>query len=633
VNITRRTAIGAAAALAMPGHAAKSLLLAPMLADRPAPLQAPSVAAAGKHRYQQAQLFQGAPSQFLADGGAQYAQDISGPNHLFVSTATGWRWTRPGGDWLDLDGVRHGPKPWASAPSIGGARTVDGKVVHDERMVSLDVTAAVNKCHAADRWMALLLTATGASRRFAGRTHPTRPAPVISVVYADGTAGALACLVASDAAASTANSPGATSTPVVGCPAFVEFERPAGPVRSASLQVLVVEHWSGANPALQVWVLDPPTAAAEPVLQGLAQAYPLDAGIASAPGVIGAHTYRDGEPAPILPGPINIHDDGPFSPHLWREGLRDTGRLPDRGLGQWINLPEGAAIVPSTHKAPGFTPLAPGLGALQLHMPGRNIKRGDIVGSSGDTAATAAIYLPDEHFGTLKRAFLRFYALIAPFTVTPESRVLVQHSPGSWQWTTLAGKCLIGPSHDTSWGGVSGSSGGPYGWQMRGSCYMNHSPGPDNRGLVLGHHLFDYSDRRVVPVGHDYGNELAWAERWGRNGLGVIYPGHWYCIETELDLNTILTAAPGWQPDGALRTWIDGKLAFERTGMVFRVGPVFKTAAATGRQRPVRELGIRNLWLNWFHGGKTLNTVTQTQWFAGLVWGTQYIGPMKLQAA
>lgn len=617
-------------------QALDALRAPPVVVEPPAPTPA------GKHRYQQAQLFQGAPSPFLTDeiSGAQYVQDKSGPNYLLVSTATGWQWDRPGGDYIDRNGTRYGPTAWASAPSIGASKQVHGKAVHDIKRVTFDCTAMVNRAHADKRWLAVLLTATGAFRKIAGRTHPQHEAPSISVVYDDGAPATLDCTCAANGQESTGESHGVSSLPEVSAPAFLEFTRPAGPVQSAELSLTVIEHWSGANPMLHLWLLDPPTAEHEPALWGLAQQYPLDAGIETHPSIIGAHNYRDGSPDPIEPGGLNIHADAVYSPHFWGDGPRDSAKLPDRGLGKWINLPEHARIVPSTHAEPGYAPLAPGMGALRLHMPARDLKRGDIVHSHGDTAATAAIYLPEDQIGRLRRLFVRHYFRVAPFNVGPEHRVFVRNSaavpaangrpavPESWAWTNLSGKNGIGHSHDTSEGGVSMTSGGPYGWQMRGGYTLTHSPGPDNGGLVMGHHLGDFYSPDRCPPGHLYGREHAWLERWGRNGLGVIYPGHWYCVETELDLNTILHAGQGWKPDGALRTWIDGKLAYERTGMVFRSGPV-NTRNAT--QRPMREIGIRNLWLCWFHGGKTLNTVGMTQWYAALAWGTEYIGPMKLE--
>ena len=104
--------------------------------------------------------------------------------------------------------------------------------------------------------------------------------------------------------------------------------------------------------------------------------------------------------------------------------------------------------------------------------------------------------------GRQRRLFIRYYLRIAPFTVGPQHRVLVQHSPGSWQFITLGGKDGITPAHDTGPGGVSGTSGGPYGWQLRHSWCMNHSAGPDNGGLVLGHHMFDYFQTDPVSYTH-----------------------------------------------------------------------------------------------------------------------------------
>jgi hypothetical protein len=261
-------------------------------------------------------------------------------------------------------------------------------------------------------------------------------------------------------------------------------------------------------------------------------------------------------------------------------------------------------------------------------MPSANLKRGDIVHSSGTTGATAALYLPEELMGRLGRIFVRYYMRIAPFSFTAGDRLLVQHSPGAWSFTHGTGKIGISPSHDTELGGVSMTSGAGDGWQMRGGWLMTHSPGPDHAGLVLRTHLDDFYDTSKIPAGHAYARtEAPWLWGWGRNGLGVLYPGHWYCIETELDLNSVSDGSPGWRADGVLRAWIDGRLAMDRTGMVFRTKPVNTRPA---KQRPIRELGVRNLWLNWFHGGRTQNTVDQTHYYAGLVWGTEYIGPMRM---
>jgi hypothetical protein len=45
---------------------------------------------------------------------------------------------------------------------------------------------------------------------------------------------------------------------------------------------------------------------------------------------------------------------------------------------------------------------------------------------------------------------------------------------------------------------------------------------------------------------------------------------------------------------------------------------------------PARELGIRDLWFNWFHGGLTKSSRDRVLFLTGLAWGTEYIGPMRL---
>jgi hypothetical protein len=46
--------------------------------------------------------------------------------------------------------------------------------------------------------------------------------------------------------------------------------------------------------------------------------------------------------------------------------------------------------------------------------------------------------------------------------------------------------------------------------------------------------------------------------------------------------------------------------------------------------RPCRELGVKGLWLNWFHGGQTPSTVDRVLFYTGLAWGKDYIGPMSM---
>jgi hypothetical protein len=585
----------------------------------------------GKYRPTQPYLFQAVSAKVIPkrlSDGVDFAHDIFGPTWQYVDFQAGWPWTRSGGDWIDANLVRHGATPWFSAPVTGSGSTLI-------RAYQVDVTRALSHCFAANRWCAFLLTSPNAARAMAGLFHPTQAAPYIEVTYRSGVRARLACRIL--ASNSTSGYGPSTTSPSVSLPAFTEFDRPSAEVIAATLNFVITEHWSGNNPTVNGFLLDPPVNA-DPVQSGVsAGSGLLDAGIHTQPGVIGAHRYVDGTTLAdfALFDSLNINAEHVFDPAIYGTGSTDLTKLPHRGLGKWINTSNDWSLVPSSYRGEAFEPLAPGLGAIRIQMPKQpGVTDGSTVGVSGTTAGNGMIYLPEAMFGRLGRIFVRYYfRLGGPYVSTKANRRHVYQSAGRSEWTTNAGKWGIGPDHSTSWGGVSGTSGGPYGWQMRNSWYDcdAETGGPSEGGWATGYHLYDFLQNN--PTGHNYGgpNGTAQQERWGqRGGLGgVLYAGKWYCVETELKLNTISNTAPGFLPDGELRTWIDGRLSYERTGMVFRNGPLPNLAPVVNQLRPCRELGVRGLWLNWFHGGKTVSTFDRVSFYSGLVYGTQYIGPMK----
>jgi hypothetical protein len=288
--------------------------------------------------------------------------------------------------------------------------------------------------------------------------------------------------------------------------------------------------------------------------------------------------------------------------------------------------------VDSSYTGDGFEPLAPGLGAMRVAMPAApGLGDGSAIGYSGSLGANAFLFLPEPDFGRLKRIFVRYYLRLAPYTPTSAKRYQFLQD-GIPVWADLAGKTGISPSHVTTWGGVSGSAGGGRGWQMRlgwQDC-DNGQGGPDEAGISLGLHTYDYQHNNPVPYGI---TDRSKDTEFGREGGlgGIIYHGRWYCVELEVDLNTVMAGAPGYLKDGAIRMWLDGRLAFERTGMVVRSLPLFDPSGADPLLtiKPCRELGHRDLWFNWYHGGKTPNTIDRTLFFTGLAWSRSYIGPMK----
>jgi hypothetical protein len=577
------------------------------LSAQPAPV-APQ---AGKYRNNQPLLFQAVSEKTLAprlQGGKALLHDVYGPTAAYVDPQAGWPWDRNGGDWVDRNGVRYGEEPWFSVTTDRQAKDQPPKTY------TVDVTATVQHCLQHDRWLALLL------RSVTARTISGAGVSLL-IEYEDGESVTQPhwCI----AAVSSSVVPN-TIADEFSLPLFVEFKRPTRPIKSAALAFQVTKHWSGSNTDIQGWLLDPPLNA-DPVQHG------------TGAGIQGRHDYADGTVLDdfLHPQAINHSDESHFDPAIFG-GNSDKTKLPHRGLGKFILSSEDRAnwsLVDSNYRGEGFEPLRRGLGAMRIHMADSGAVDGSTVGYMGGLAANGMIYLPEPAFGRQGRIFVRYYQRLGtPYDPRKAHRKQVRHATGGIPvWTTGAGKMGIGPDHSTAYGGVSGTSGGPFGWQMRGSwrdCDAEMG-GPAEGGVYAGHHLYDYIGNN--PAGHQYGNQHSMLERWGqRGGLGgVLYAGHWYCVETELKLNTISDTAPGFLPDGELRTWLDGRLVYQRTGMVFRSGPVSRPAYQQGRIRPARDLGIRGLWLNWFHGGKTWNTYPRTTFYSALAWGTEYIGPLR----
>jgi len=584
-------------------------------------------------RYRSAQpyLLQPVPRAHVAPrvaGGAPLRWDQFGPTHRYVDAHTGWAWRVPGGDWTDADGTAQGDKPWFSVQTVPlgpGPQPAD---------YTAEVTRLVNRVVERKHWLALMMLAPGAPRTISGLRHPLHQAPAIDVTYVDGEFERLRCRIV--AALAPSSQQPVTALPETALPAVLEFDRPRRAVRSAKLRFTVVTHWSGRSPLVEGYLLDPPVAP-PPVQQGLAaSAGRLDDRLAERPGIIGVHRYADGSVlSDFVAGErVNFHAVRLFDPAIYGLGPHDSSRLPHSGLGKWHNAGPPLVLVPSSYDGEGFQPLAPGLGALRLHMPAARITDGAVTGQDGTLGGHAMIFLPEPLYGRLDRLFVRYYVRLGlPGDAMPRHRLNVFRAPGQPDWIAMSGKFGIGPDHSTSLGGVSGSSGGGGGWQMRLSWYECDAGvgGPDERGLAPGFHLYDFQGAN--PPGHRYGTE--WGpqdERWGqRTGHGgMLYAGHWYCVETDLKLNSVSSRAPGYRADGELRAWVDGRLVWERTGMVFRTLPLAVGSGDPARLPPCRELGVRGLWLNWFHGGRTPNTVPRTVFYTGLAWGTEYIGPMAL---
>lgn len=599
----------------------------------------------GPYRYQQPRLFQPAPADYPSrlPGGLPYSEGRHyGPTAVFVDSMTGWTWDKKGGDWVDLTGARYGSKPWASMD------------ISKEGEHAVDVTALVN----APGWLAMMIKCPRSQRRVAGQLSATPPR--IKVTYEDNSTAVLSCWIsAAIDGSSTVPSP---RNPVVVMPAVLEFDKPSRKVKRAELFLTSIGLASSAGgpPMVEVFKLDPPINR-DAVTSGLSAAYPLDAGIDQHPAVFGAHRYEDGSSYEDFVSSlvVNIDDERNFDPALYGTGPQNKSLLPHKDLGKWISAGPDWKLVGSGYRDERFEPFAPGLGAMRIRMApavivdrvtgvSKLIHDGQTTGYDGTGAAGAKIYLPAERFGLQRRMFVRTGIRLARgegFVEGQAGRRQVYAQGAQTKWTDDAGKCMPMPIHNRTTGGFSGSAGGGAGWQARCSWAHNDSNmgGPDENGWTLGAHMFDFQGQN--PPGHNYANDTREKTQFGqRGGLGsTMYYDRWYDFEAEILLNSVdqpAVLADGtphfkngqrqyWKADGAWRIWIDGRLAFERTGLVFRSLPVVNPGFRAGYCRPCRELGAEGIMLNWFHGGVTQNVRPRTMFLSGLVWASERIGPMR----
>lgn len=588
-------------------------------------------------------LFQPVPiAKASTLGGSAYSYERWGPTDKYIDFLSGWTWDHVGGDYLDAALVRQGSSPWATA----NLNAVSGGTAVFE-YTGINVTQVVQYAQTADRWLAILLkmAAGGAPRVIAGPLTPGgHPPPRIDVTYSDATTGVLACrIVARTTGGSSV--PQTTDGPGMNLPAFLEFERPNKPVASASLRFTVIAHWSGGVTTCELYLIDPPMNT-EPVTgtTGLGpQAGLLDAGITSLPGVIGAHRYLDGAALAdfVASTPYVESSASSYDPAIYTGGAADFSKLPHADLGKFVGSNDAGlwSLVPSAYAADGFAPLAAGLGALRVEMPDAGVVTGQEQRNGGTVAASRKIMMPEAEFGRLSHIFVRYYVRFGtPYNPVPGDRKEVLRF-GNSSWTDMAGKWGITPEHTTTYGGVSGSAGGGKGWTLRhrwADCDAAMG-GPNEGGITSGWHLFDYQGNN--PVGHRYVSDPLQFEGWGRlGGLGgTIYAGRWYCIEQEVKLNSVdRPSGTGdgkfWTPDGELRVWVDGRKVFDRTGMVFRTLPLEGPAFDPGQLNSVRELGVKGLWFNWYHGGLNNSTRKRVMFVTGLAWAKSRIGPMKMGA-
>jgi hypothetical protein len=585
------------------------------------------VLAANKYRNAQPLLLQAVDvaSRPSAYGGAAWEPDGAeqlGPNAKYVSRAGGWPWGVFGGRYIDANLAQQGATPWATVAANG-----TGAVTY-----TLNLLPMVQHAMATNRWVAIKLRSSNGARSIAGRTAPVRN--TIVYTYADGTSTTHDATCIAIAEASTPVP--ITVFDVMPLPVFAEWPKPnpAKTLTGATASIRVVAFFSGAAD-LQAYLLDPPVNVQPNTGSGAGlamQAGAYDAGLGAVPGIQVSHRFEDGRPASdflhwqLADGKFK---EAAFNPVIWG-GANDPTKWPNTVAGRWL-VPSGAdgrtqnvSISSSAQlTAAGVTPPGPGLGALTVSIPDQQVPAGGAIDNNGTFGGECLLFVPESAFGRQTEVFWRYWLWIqSPIDSAPARRREYIRGGIAGNWEDRGGKFGIGVDCSGSYGGQrgSGGGGGGFGYVLR-NAWRSPTPGadgPDNGGLMFGQHIVDDWNNDNNPPGYRYGYPDAgqWDIAEERNGQqggrgAVLYPGRWIEIEGQFKRNT--TAADGsWQPDGILRAWVDGVLVWEKTNMVFAVLPAQTFPYDPSKLRPVRDLGIKGLILNVFHGGQSPSSQAYT---------------------
>lgn len=411
----------------------------------------------GKHRFQQARLFQRAhakidPFKYTNSkgelihsafhdihydlvGGAENCHRMVGASAEYLCWVSRWPWKNRNGDYVDATGQRQGTTPF---------KTVDVPKNTSAGQIEIDALGAFRHIASKKTWAALLLKVSdgGGTLKLNGVLRPGAPKSQVELKYSDGSSETLQLWYTGSALQSTAYvnahedeihiSPSANG--------FIEFDRPVKTHKTLSAATLRLTHAGTDALTLSLFVIAPllPKLQPEP---GIAASQPFDAGVEAHPKVLVTQLIKDstviedvldtvnsGSYAfpynPDGPKPLTQRQEAFFDPTLWGQPpLSDdeTAKLlPRRNFGKWVGYTsrensEGRpsfSVVKSSYASHGFVPMAPGLGAIHLVMPKRAPPNGTTWRADGESGTDVDLWLPRAHIGRVRRIRFRYYVLL-----------------------------------------------------------------------------------------------------------------------------------------------------------------------------------------------------------------------------
>jgi hypothetical protein len=605
------------------------------------------------------------------DGSTSSGSAWAGSTPELLCAASRRPWAHPGGDWRDARDTPQGLVPFASSTPLGmGASGV----------VRIDVTSAVRWMFEHQHWCAFFIQVRGsAGTQLTGVLNPDGQAPSLTFTDAAARTERLDCWYTASLRNSTAYTNAQEDVIDVGpgTPAVLEFFRRGTPdVRVTTVgvapQIATLEVRHGAVTAadlrFDVYVVDPPLPATLNPLPGLAATYPLDAGLMANGSVAAALRITDSDTnADVLDEARSGTAADPWVPTSVPYGRRSEATMDPYlftatpGQGDFAAVPaptdaQRAALFPrrvqsargtklvgnasrkkadtaqdairvvhgddALAKSRGFTPLAPGLGALEMMYGGGSVLNGQATFQSqtGSNNIDLDLWFREQHIGRVIDGYMRVYVLLgdgwdptsddesfqfyapnldaASLGKYPE-QLGVDPAKATWRRLDRTGKFPGGIQQQTSGhtvmksyvdptrmtgdaqanvlaGGAYSSSSGIHGYQGRWLFWQGYghagTPGPAVGGLALGVELYDFNGGGGItipsqnPVGGWDSTSRSFATHIG--GLGFLYPRRWYCVEMRWHMNTVKPyqlppvgthwLEGGHNVDGFIEWWVDG---------------------------------------------------------------------------
>lgn len=567
-----------------------------------------------------------------------------GSTRSLLCAASRRPWANAGGDWLDSNGTAQGNVPFSSSATLAGGSAAGS--------TNIDVTNAVKWIWSKQHWCAFFLrTNSSGSTQFIGALNPSQQPGKLTVQYSDGQSDVFDCWYTASLRGSTAYTN--AQEPLIdfdsSTPALLEFYRASVPDERISTNgktpvsatlALARQAVSGSNLRIDVYVVNPLVPQSVDPRAGLAAAYTLDSGINANAAVAASLCVTDTDAMgnaldearsgnaynPWLPNsnPYGNRSEATFDPNLWTAtpGQGDFANVPAPTEAQRnamyprrVQTAAGTKLVGNVSRkqgkatqdairlvhgndtlarARGFSPLAPGLGALEFMYGGGDVLNGQstLMSQTLNTECDLDLLFKEQHIGRVVDGYLRMYVLLgdgwdasdngnshqfyAPsgnpsdMGKYPE-QLGVDPQTANWRRLDRTGKFPGGIQQVTSGhtayrrysdplrtgstaqvtdltGGGYSSTSGIHGYQGRWMFWQGYykpgTPGPAVGGMALGMEFYDFNggSGSSIPSQNYIGQN--WDASWQSfathyGGLGFLYPRKWYCVEMRWKMNTL----------------------------------------------------------------------------------------------